>query len=268
MLRRADEGSIEEEREALRRQRAETAAELERLKRALAERVEFVRLRERELEEALGRLGKDGGADRRPLFRLPEARRDNPALDQQRQVLEARTADLVRREAALRSREEALVAREAEVEEAAAKAANRRPPTKTQREKALDEREAQLAEREAALSDDAAQARLQRIEARLAELKEAELAFVKTQAELAARSDRLSEREEEVAARERELGRSNGGASDLADRVSVVDVEAIEARLRRLEAARTARGQSFSAGVRSLQQRGARPRGEPEAPLH
>ena len=36
------------------RQRAEGAAELERLKQMLAERVEFVRMRERELEDALG----------------------------------------------------------------------------------------------------------------------------------------------------------------------------------------------------------------------
>ena len=47
LRRRGQPGSIEEEREALRRQRAEGAAEIERLKQVLAERVEFVRMRER-----------------------------------------------------------------------------------------------------------------------------------------------------------------------------------------------------------------------------
>jgi hypothetical protein len=276
MFRSGDDGSVEAEREALYRQRAEGAAELARLKQILAERVEFVRMRERELEDALARLGRDGApaGTRKPLFRLPEGRRDDPALDQQRQVLEARTAELVRREAALREREAELVARKAEVEAlaeeaAAAKAAAKPAPplTKTQREKALDEREAVLAEREAAIAADDSAQRLERMEVRLAELKEAELAFVRTQAELAARSDRLAEREQELAARERELGRLNGGvpAVDPADRVSVVDVESIEARLRRLE---SGRGQSFSAGVRSLQRRGVRGLREPDAPLH
>lgn len=265
MFRRADELSVDAEREALRRQRAEGAAEIERLKRVLTERVEFVRLRERELEQALAQAGANGGtADRRALFRLPETRREDPAAEQQRQVLEARTADLARRETALRDAEAALETRRAQVEAVAAKPA--KPLTKSERERALDEREAQLAEREAAV--EGASERLARVETRLAELEEAELAFVRTQAELAARSDRLAEREQELATREREHARANGSAASPDDGPSLVDVEAIEARLRRLESGTAGRGQSFSAGVRSLQQRGNRPRREPEAPLH
>jgi len=58
--RERDEPSVEDEREALRRQRAAAAEELERLKRELAERVAAVREKERQLDEALGRA--PGGA--------------------------------------------------------------------------------------------------------------------------------------------------------------------------------------------------------------
>ena len=85
---------------------------------------------------------------------------------------------------------------------------------------------------------------------RLAELEAAELQFVKTHAELAARSERLAEREQELAARERAL--PGGKASDTHGR-RPVDIEAIEARLRRLEQSGAARGRtSFSAGLRAL----------------
>ena len=80
---------------------------------------------------------------------------------------------------------------------------------------------------------------------------------MKTHAELAARSERLAEREQELAARERVLPGGNG--TDTHDRISPVDVEAIEARLRRLE--QSGGGQSFSDGLRSLEQRGVRPHG-------
>ena len=59
LLDRNEEPSdIESERDALRRQRAEAAAELETLKRTVSERVVAVQQRERELAEALTRVEK------------------------------------------------------------------------------------------------------------------------------------------------------------------------------------------------------------------
>ena len=59
LLDRNEEPSdVESEREALRRQRLEGAAELEALKRTLSERVAFVQQRERELAEAQARVDK------------------------------------------------------------------------------------------------------------------------------------------------------------------------------------------------------------------
>ena len=56
LLDRNEEPSdVESERDALRRQRAEVAAELETLKRTVSERVLAVQQRERELAEALAR---------------------------------------------------------------------------------------------------------------------------------------------------------------------------------------------------------------------
>jgi golgin subfamily B member 1 len=251
-FRRGDETSVDDEREALRRQRAEAAAELEQMKRILAERVEFVRMRERELEEALARAGKAPSAG----FRFPQPGRSDPALAQEREALQARVAELNRREAAVAERERALAAATPSVT----------PQELEQRERALAEREAEAERRLAEIREQDPAEREARIAARLAELEAAELQFVKTQAELAARSDRLAEREQELASRERAQG-GNGG--DTAERISIVDVEAIEARLRRLEQSGARRGTSFSDGVRAMQQRGAgRPRGTPDAPLH
>jgi chromosome segregation ATPase len=256
LLRRGDDGSVEDERDALRRQRAEAAAELERMKQVLAERVEFVRMRERQLEDALAQAGKQlPEAEHRSRFRLPDTRRDDPALAHERQALDARTAELVRREHALAEREHVLAERE--------KAhAEQQPAISDEefnaREAALAEREQELARREAELRAQDPAEREARIASRLAELEAAELQFVKTHAELAARSERLAEREQELAARERSLGGGNG--ADLHDRISPVDIEAIEARLRRLE---QSGGVSFSAGLRALERRGVRPRDEP-----
>ena len=255
LLRRSDSGSVEDEREALRRQREEGAAEIERLKQVLAERVEFVRMRERQLEDALGQTAKEIPEGGRSRFRLPEGRREDPAVTHEREVLEARTAELVRREAALAEREQALAELERQVAES-------QPPISDEeynaRETALVEREQELARREAELAAQDPVEREARIEARLAELQAAELEFVKTHAELAARSERLAEREQELAARERVL--SGGNGTDTHDRVSPVDIEAIEARLRRLE---QSGGVSFSEGLRALEQRGVRSRNEP-----
>ncbi len=253
-FRRGDETPLEDEREALRRQRAEGATEIESLKRLLAERVEFVRLRERELEEALGRLGRAPAA--RPNVSQPRPGPTNPALAAERQALQARAAELARREAALAEQERVLAEAPPPVS----------PETLTERERAVTQREADVERRLAELREQDPAEREARIAARLAELKAAELQFVKTQAELAARSDGLAEREQELAARERALPGGNGG--DTAERISIVDVEAIEARLRRLEQSGARRGTSFSDGVRAMQERGTKPRKDPDAPLH
>jgi hypothetical protein len=250
-FRRGDELSLEEEREALRRQRAEGAAELERLKRTLAERVEFVRMRERELEDALTRARGQPEPGARSPFRLPQAVGAD-VLAQHRRALDARAADLARREAALAAREQALGAVT--------------PEELAERERVVAEREADLERRLAEFQAQDPVEREARIDERLAELEAAELQFVKTHAELAARSDRLAEREQELAARERALPGGNGG--DTSDRLSIVDVEALEARLRRLEQSGTRQGTTFSSGLRAMQERSARRRSGPEAPLH
>jgi chromosome segregation ATPase len=256
LLRRGDPGSVDDEREALRRQREDGAAEIERLKQVLAERVEFVRMRERQLEDALGHAAKDAPeGDRRSRFRLPEGRREDPAVGHEREVLDARTAELVRREAALVQREQTLAELERQVAEAQPAISD---DEYNERETALVEREQELARRQAELAAQDPAEREARIESRLAELEAAELQFVKTHAELAARSERLAEREQELAARERAL--SGGNGSDTHDRISPVEIEAIEARLRRLE---QSGGVSFSEGLRALEQRGVRPRYEP-----
>jgi chromosome segregation ATPase len=249
LIRRGDATSLEDEREALRRQRLEGAAEVARLKQELAERVQHVRMRELELEDALARAG------RRPPTSTTASAPDS------RDVwgLEARAADLAQRETALQARERELDAREE------ALAAADAPLSKSERELALDEREAELDRRAAELDAATVDERLAIVAARLEELKTAETAFVKTQAELAARSDDLAQHELELAARERELSRHNGGAPAAAG-AAELDVEALEARIRRLEQTGSVRGQSFSAGLRRLQQHGTR--GHPDAPLH
>ena len=254
LLRRGDSGSVEDEREALRRQREEGAAEIERLKQVLAERVEFVRMRERQLEDALAQAAKSG-PEARSRFRLPEGRREDPAVAHEREVIDARTAEMVRRQAVLAEREQALAELERQVAESQPAISDEEYNA---RETALVEREQDLARREAELAAQDPVEREARIDSRLAELEAAELEFVKTHAELAARSERLAEREQELAARERVLPGGNG--TDTHDRISPVDIEAIEARLRRLE---QSGGVSFSEGLRALEQRGVRPRNEP-----
>ena len=120
----------------------------------------------------------------------------------------------------------------------------------------LAEREQELARREAELrAQDPAEREARIDEHAWPSSEAAELQFVKTHAELAARSERLAEREQELTERERALPGGNGIDTD--DRVSPVDIEAIEARLRRLE--QSGGGPSFSDGLRALEQRGAPP---------
>ena len=84
---------------------------------------------------------------------------------------------------------------------------------------------------------------------------------MKTRAELAARSDALAEREAELAARERSLT-----ARESRDQP---ELDALEARIRRLEQGGRGRGaatQTFSGGLRALEERGLRARSD--EPLH
>jgi chromosome segregation ATPase len=283
---RSEEPSdLESEREALRRQRAEAAAELETLKRTLAERVTQVQERERELADALARVEKREqklvAAEERSSrlvamrLRLAEAKEARAAkhdevdgpVPQTESVVPTQSpeagaaakslADLARkfeqREAALAERERELEIRRSEVEARAAELAVR--------ETALEESvvTTQGAEPEPASHPD----ELERIEARLAELREAEQAFARTQAELAARSDALALREEGLAARERALAAKESPAG--------ADLEALETRIRRLEQGgrhREEEPQTFSAGLRALQERGLRTGRSPEEPLH
>jgi len=93
-----DEVSVEDEREALRRQRAAMVEELDRLKRELSERVAAVREKERQLDEALGRTGLAAGG---------KGQGQGPVETNHR------GRELDAREAALAERERALTAREA-----------------------------------------------------------------------------------------------------------------------------------------------------------
>ena len=87
---------------------------------------------------------------------------------------------------------------------------------------------------------------------KLAELRDAEQAFARTHAELAKRSDALAEQEEALAKRERAL---------TAKEAPPVGLDVLEARIRRLEQRgrrREREPQTFSAGLRGLQERGLR----------
>ena len=88
--------SVEDEREALRRQRVAATEELERLKRELAERIAAIREKERQLDDALQRAAGGPGA---VVAASP--------------VPDPREAGIVRRLAELAERERALAAREA-----------------------------------------------------------------------------------------------------------------------------------------------------------
>lgn len=301
---RNDEPSDEEsEREALRRQRLEAASELATLKRTLSERVAEVQQRERELAEALARVEKreqklesaEGRGSRLDSvrLRLAEAKEARTALDARRAELDAREQALDARDAAFAEGERVvstqtppappdtahLDARAAELDE--------RESSLADRATTLDEREQELAARAAGLDsrEQELEARERergvptqtlppapdsededRIEERLTELREAEKAFARTQHELAARSEALSEQEAELATRERALAaRETPEAKP--------DIEALEARIRRLEqgggtSSLTEEPQTFSAGLRALQERGLRGGREPDPPLH
>ena len=108
----------------------------------------------------------------------------------------------------------------------------------------------------------AAALELERLETLRAELREAERLFARTRAELAARSDALAEREAALAAGERELAARRPAPP--------AELEALEARIRRLEHGPRSHGsttQTFSGGLKALQERGLR-RPAGDEPLH
>jgi chromosome segregation ATPase len=233
---REDGGDVESERDALRRQRLEAAEQLEQLKRELAQRVAGVQAKERELEEQLAQVGR--------VPAQPQAEAPPVAHDERAAELETLREQLEAREAAVSERELAVVTRESELE--AQGAASSEAPAAAQPEPAQEPSPDELA----------------RMEAKLAELHEAEQQFARTHAELAARSDALAEREAAVALREQSVSSREPPPAP--------GLDELEARIRRLERSRSRTGttQTFSSGLRALEQRGVR-RGEPpNEPLH
>ncbi len=242
-------GSVDEERQALFEQRRA----LELLKEQLSERVVAVQEREAELRAALATVRGGGTAD--IDVTLPPA--PAPVRDDARaRELDARQRSLDELAATLAVREAELARRSAAADDPLAgntEELEHRSAALDQRSAELDRREAELRVRAATALPAAPGADL---DARLEELRAAEKAFMRTREELAARAEAVTARERLVAERERELHESTalpaGG-----------DVSELEARLRRLEAQRTAPAagqQGFSGGFRRLEQEGTRGR--------
>lgn len=155
--------SIGTEHDRLRAIRIAAEEELGRLRRELTERVAAVEARERELADAIRRVGRSAGRG--------AASTDDRAVEHAQVGLAAHAQDLNRRERDLSARESALLKMESDLARRAASAA------------------------------ETPEERLQHIEQRLAALHEAEKAFARTQAELAARSEDLANREAALAER-------------------------------------------------------------------
>lgn len=213
--------SIQTEQQRLHAIRVAAEQELGRLRSELAERVAAVELRERELADALARVGKG---------KVVVPAGTDEALMHAQVGLAARAQELNKREAELAARERAMVKLETD-----------------------------LARRAAGGDAVNPEERLAQIEARLKALQEAEKAFARTQAELAVASDELARREAELAERQRTLeagGQVVGGASGL----SRADLDDLEDRLRRLEhETRSASSErTFGDGLRHLERKGVR----------
>ncbi|MEO5575314.1 MAG: hypothetical protein ABIR67_02915 [Gaiellaceae bacterium] len=288
--RNEDPSDVESERDALRRQRVEAAAELGVLKQTLSERVAQVQQRERELADALARVEKreqklDAAATRGSRLdavrlRLAEAKqsRATPAdsvdsarvdstqapapaaapveLDARTLQLDVRETELADEAKALAERESELETRKTELEARAAELTEHERSIETREEESVDSPQSPEAARD---PDEFVQ-----IEEKLAELGDAEQAFARTQHELAARSEALAEREAELTARERALAEREAPEP-------TPDLEALESRIRRLEQGgrgRPAEQPTFSAGLRTLETRGLRGGRDPDEPLH
>ena len=112
-------------------------------------------------------------------------------------------------------------------------------------------------------TDAANAAELAALEGKLAELRAAEEAFARTHAELAARSDALAEQEAALNTRERAVAAKESPARP--------ELDELESRIRRLEQGarkHEPEPQTFSAGLRALQERSLRNSQAPEEPLH
>jgi DNA repair exonuclease SbcCD ATPase subunit len=212
--------SIQTEQQRLQAIRLAAEQELGRLRSELTERVAAVERRERELADALVRVGKG---------KAPLPAGTDEALTHAQIGLAARAQELNKRETELGARERAIIKLETD-----------------------------LARRAAGEMVDPEE-RLAQIEARLKALQEAEKAFARTQAELATASDELAAREAALAERERAIEggaapATGGGGFNRADLADLED------RLRRLEhetrSASTER--TFGDGLRMLERKGTR----------
>ena len=222
ITRRDDQpASIQTEQQRLQAIRIAAERELGRLRTELAERVGAVERRERELADAIARVGKGKQAS------LPPG--SDEALSHAQVGLAARAQELGKREADLAARERALIKLETDLARRAAG-------------EAVDPEE-----------------RLAQIEARLKALQQAEKAFARTQAELALASDELSQRETALEERERAIeggaalgspgaGMSRAELSDLEDRLRRLEQETRDATVER----------TFGDGLRTLERRGLR----------
>ena len=284
LLDRNEEPSdVESERKSLLRQRVEAAAELETLKRTLSERVAAVQQRERELSRCAGPR-REARAEARQVaergsrlescgYGWPKRRRrGQPAKPSPRKVLiqhkvrlqrprraeklGARAKELDALQAGLSERESTLAEREAELERS-------RQELEVRYEE-LDAREQEPeapAEERVSTPAPATADELAAIEAKLAELGAAEEAFA-THPRRACRTQR------------RALGAGGGAGRPRArrrrQRKQTPELDALEARIRRLEQGGRKRGpepQTFSAGLRALEERGLRGP-DREGPLH
>jgi hypothetical protein len=208
--RRAEPTTVEDERDALRAQ----YAALEDLKHELAERVQAVQERERELNRALGDAG--GPRPEPPTLPAPVLADDTATRD----------LETERRERAVIEREQAVAARERDL----ALRAEQLPSTSTP-----------VADPE----------RLAQIEARLAELRDAESLFLRTRDEVAGRSEAVAARERLVAQRERELDDREDGKGEWAG-PELSEMEARLRRLEQKQPGERTLG--FSGGLRKLEQ--------------
>ena len=213
--------SIQTEQQRLQAIRLAAEQELGRLRSELAERVAAVELRERELADALAKVGKG-----KSKVALPAG--TDEALTHAQVGLAARAQELNKKETELGARELAIVKLETD-----------------------------LARRAAGEQVDPEE-RLAQIEARLKALQEGEKAFARTQAELATASDELAQRKAALLERERALESGTMPTVAPVSGMSKADFADLEDRLRRLEhetrSASTER--SFGDGLRMLERKG------------
>jgi len=220
--------SIQTEQQRLQAIRLAAEQELGRLRSELAERVAAVERRERELADALAKVGKG---------KVPLPAGTDEALTHAQVGLAARAQELNKKETELGARERAIVKLETD-----------------------------LARRAAGEHVDPEE-RLAQIEARLKALQEAEKAFARTQAELATASDEIAQREAALHERERALESGATSTMAPVSSMSKADFADLEDRLRRLEqeTRSAATERTFGDGLRMLERKGTRGKPPTEA---